>query len=467
MIKISLPYNFEPREYQKPFCRAWDSFKRIILVAHRRSGKDYTCLSMLVTKAIERVGLYFYIFPTATQGRKIVWNGIDKDGKKFLSKIPNCLIARKNDLEMKIELINGSIIQVTGSDNYDNTIIGTNPVGVIFSEYSLQKPEVWYYVEPILLENGGFAIFNFTPRGKNFAHLLYTKAFNNPNWYVQTLSIDDTGVITKEDIQELRRQGTPESIINQEYYVSFQAFNEHIIYSNEMDTAFKEKRIAPYLYNKSYPLYTSWDLGVRDSMAIVFFQYIANRFIAVDYYENNGRALQYYKEEVLDVYVKEKGYKYKAHFAPHDIKQRDLMVKDENGLAMTRLDGAKKYGLIFTPVKRCFSVWDRINNVREMFHRVFINSDLERLIDALSSYQKRKNESLSTDNKFVYDSEPLHDWSSNAADSFSMGIEAVIQGLVDNKAIDVSNDHYDDAGYIHYRNSPCFIHQQSDDYRPV
>jgi hypothetical protein len=31
--------------------------------------------------------------------------------------------------------------------------MGTNPVGIIFSEYSLMNPVVWDYFRPILREN--------------------------------------------------------------------------------------------------------------------------------------------------------------------------------------------------------------------------------------------------------------------------------------------------------------------------
>ena len=51
---------------------------------------------------------------------------------------------------------------------------GINAAGVVFSEFSDQNPEAWSsIVEPVLLENGGWAGFNFTPKGKDHAHALY------------------------------------------------------------------------------------------------------------------------------------------------------------------------------------------------------------------------------------------------------------------------------------------------------
>ena len=175
MSAIDIPFNFKPRAYQLPLLRAMDSgCKRACCVWHRRAGKDKTLINIAVKKMFERVGVYYYYFPTMTQGRKILWDGMDKAGFKFIDHFPREVVAKKNDQEMKIQLANGSLFQIIGTDKLEN--VGTNPVGCVFSEYSLQNPRGWDYVRPILAENGGWAIFNFTPRGKNHAHELYKMA---------------------------------------------------------------------------------------------------------------------------------------------------------------------------------------------------------------------------------------------------------------------------------------------------
>jgi phage terminase large subunit len=79
------------------------------------------------------------------------------------------------ETDMLIRFKNGSTWQVVGSDNY-NSLVGSPPVGVIFSEWSLAKPDAWTYLRPILAENGGWAVFIWTPRGRNHA----TRAFRGP-----------------------------------------------------------------------------------------------------------------------------------------------------------------------------------------------------------------------------------------------------------------------------------------------
>lgn len=226
--EIHLPYNFTPRKYQEPFLDAMqiNGFKRAVLVHHRRAGKDKLCLNFTITEAWLRVGVYAYLFPTYKQGRKALWNGIDKEGMPFLNHIPEKIRANTNDTEMRIRLINGSIFQIFGTDDID-AFMGSGPVGCVFSEYSLQIPNAWDYISPILDENDGWAVFNFTPRGRNHAFKLAEMAKHNKHWFFQCLTINDTKrpdgqpVITPEMIRKRRDEGMSESKILQEYYCSF------------------------------------------------------------------------------------------------------------------------------------------------------------------------------------------------------------------------------------------------------
>lgn len=222
MVTITLPHRYKPRPYQLAFLNAWDSgIKRFILVWHRRSGKDKTVFSHIPKKAFERVGVYFYFLPTYAQAKKVIWDGIDKDGFRFLDHIPPEIIKGKpNETEMKIELVNGAIIQLVGADKIDS-IVGSNPVGVVFSEYSLMKPNVWDFIRPILAENGGWAVFVFTPRGMNHAWKLLQQGMQDTkNWFTQILTVADTKAIP-EEILEQEKKEMPEDLFNQEYYCKF------------------------------------------------------------------------------------------------------------------------------------------------------------------------------------------------------------------------------------------------------
>jgi len=222
-MTITLPHNYKPRDYQKGLynCIA-NGYNRGVAVWHRRSGKDKTLLNLIVKEAHKRKGVYYYFFPTYNQGRKVLWDGIDRDGFRYMDHIPQELRDNTNQQEMKIKLKCGSIIQIIGTDNID-AIMGTNPVGCVFSEYSLQNPAAWDLIRPILAENGGWAVFNYTPRGRNHGFILYEMAKNNKEWFCELLSVDNTDVVSANMIQAEREAGMSEEMIKQEFYCSFEA----------------------------------------------------------------------------------------------------------------------------------------------------------------------------------------------------------------------------------------------------
>ena len=203
--------------------------KRALVVWPRRNGKDIVFLNIAIALAMQRVGLYFYIAPFFTQVRSIIWKGTDDSGKKFLEYIPPELIEKTNESDLRIELINGSSLRFLGSDNVDS-IVGNNPVGVFFTEFSLHRPQAWHYLRPVLAANGGVGMFNGTPRGLNHMFQQYQLAVKDPEqWYVQYLTCEDTGVPTQEAIHNDRKSGMPESLIRQEYYCSWTSSAEEIL----------------------------------------------------------------------------------------------------------------------------------------------------------------------------------------------------------------------------------------------
>ena len=228
MSELSLPYGLDLRMYQSP---VWDYFMqdkpglRGLTVWPRRNGKGLIALNILIAKAIQRVGLYLYLGPLHTQTRQIVWLGGTNEGKKFLDYIPPQIVKARRNSVMEIELVNGSMIKVVGSDQYDS-LMGLNCVGAVFTEYSLQRPEAWDYIRPMMSANGGWALFNGTPRGLNHMHKMAQMAKRNDSWFYQYLTRDDTGVPTVEAIAEERSAGMKESLIEQEFYCSWTASTE-------------------------------------------------------------------------------------------------------------------------------------------------------------------------------------------------------------------------------------------------
>jgi len=246
-MEITLPYHYTPRSYQLPFLQAMGSGKRrACLVWHRRSGKGKTVINFTSRAMYERVGTYFHCFPEYNQGRKVLWEGRGKDGFKYIDHFPKALLAKApNNTEMKIEYKNGSVFQVIGADTFDSAV-GSNPIGIIFDEFSLSDKykDAWDYFRPMLIENEGWAVFPFTPRGRNHGFDLYQMALNNPEWFCQLLTIEDTGVVGKDVIESERKAGMTEDMIQQEFYCSFVASNENIVIPFELIQASLKRDVS-------------------------------------------------------------------------------------------------------------------------------------------------------------------------------------------------------------------------------
>lgn len=403
---IKIP-DFEPRSYQLPFLSAMDEgCKRALLVWHRRAGKDLVCWNYLIKMAFwHRVGTYVYFFPTTRLGRRILWDGMNKDGKRFLDYIPRELIdGQPNTVEMKIKLRNGSTIQIMGTDQIIN--VGTNPVGCVFSEFSIQDPNSWNYTRPILRENAGWAVFNFTPRGKNEAYDLYLMAKRNPEWFCQKLTITDTNVLTKEDVKKEIEEGMSEHLAEQEFYCSFDIGAEGAYYAKLVNKADREGRITNVPYDPMAVVDTYWDLGVGDETVIVFAQNIGKEIHIIDLYRNSGEGLNHYAKVLQDRSFGN-NWTYGEHFAPHDIQVREL-----GSGAQTRLDIARELGIPFTIVPN-LSIQEGIELTRGIFPRLWVDENkCKFLVKALENYHRSYNEKLN-----VYSEKPLHDWSSHCCDS--------------------------------------------------
>jgi len=419
-MAISIPFNFEPRIYQLPLLEALDvgGFKRAVVVWHRRSGKDKTLINLVAKKMFERVGSYFYFFPTYNQGRKILWDGRDKEGFKFLDHIPAQFRKRTDNQQMLVELINGSIFQIIGTDNIDS-VVGTNPIGCVFSEYSLQDPAAWDFMRPILAENGGWAVFNYTPRGENHGYELYLAAKSEPkHWFCQLLTVEDSHALSPEILaqekKEIVQKDGNDAFYQQEYMCSFTVPLVGSYYAPQMMLADAEGRITSVPCYTNLSVDTFWDLGIDDSMTIWFVQVVGQEFHVIDYIEASGEGLAFYIKLLQD-----RKYIYGRHFAPHDIEVREL------GTGKSRLETARALGINFEVAPK-LAIEDGVEAVRNILGRCWFDRvKCHRGLNALKSYHKQWDEK----NK-VYRPHPEHDWSSHGADAFrtfGVGYKQVIK----------------------------------------
>lgn len=428
---ITVPYNFLPRDYQEEslfrslFPHHYPDLReagvarlnRLCMVWHRRAGKDKSLLNAECLAAFEEEGNYLYLLPEQTQARKIIWRGIDGQGFRFLDHIPNEICKNgersKYASEMLVELKNGSTIQFGGSDNY-NSWMGTNPRGIVFSEYSLQDPMAWQYFRPILVENGGWAAFNYTVRGKNHGYDLAQIAQKNPKiWHYSYLTIehtkrpDGTPVVTRQQYLDEIANGMPEPIARQEFYCDWEAALFGSYYGDLIETAYAEKRVGFFPHEPGKPCFAAWDVGL-DCNAVWIAQEKNGHPVLIDYYEKVDEKFSVTCKNILD-----KPYAIHTHFMPHDFKNRD----SEKG---SRAKTAEQLGMDCVETPR-IGVADGIEEVRQFLPRCRIN-DLEqevedgagpaRGLDAVRSYERVYDNKLQR-----FREQPVHNWASHGADA--------------------------------------------------
>ena len=413
-MNITLPNNWEPRGYQ---LKAWNALeagiKRAILIWHRRAGKDDICLHWTATQVMQRVGTYWHMLPKASQGRKAIWNAVNPatGTRRIDEAFPLALRRRTLENEMFIEFINGSTWQLVGSDGFDR-LVGSPPLGITASEWALADPRAWAYLRPILRENGGWAVFITTPRGKNHCYQMFEEAKNDKEWFVQKLTAEETCRLTKEELDKekaeyVREYGAEdgESLFRQEYLCDFNAALVGTYFAREISNAEIDGRITSVPYDPRYLVNTSWDLGVSDSTAIWFWQIAGQQVRVIDYLEATSKPLNWYVDQ-----LRSKTYSYGDHFLPHDVMVTDISASG----GMSRKETLESLGLKVSVVPRVKTKAEAIHAIRSVLPRcVFDSSKCSNGVEAISQY-RREWDAV----RKVYKDHPLHDWTSHAVDAF-------------------------------------------------
>jgi phage terminase large subunit len=404
-----------PRPYQRHYMDAMDAgCKFAVWIMHRRGGKDRTALAQVCKQAFVRPGLYWHCLPTLKQGRKVIWDNITAEGNNLIRQtFPRELIKRKLEDEMKIELINGSIVQIIGADNFDS-VLGANPLHVTFSEWALTDPRAYDFVRPILRENNGSVAFITTPRGYNHAHKTLEIAKKLPGAFCAVMTVNDTGVLTDGDIAIDRAMGMPEELIQQEYYCDFSVANVGAIVGRLVSLAEREGRInADTVQSIGAKIVVSSDLGYRDAAAFWFWQIRRGGFDLIHYDEASGLDADDWIDRLKAI-----GYDIDTLYLPHDAKAKTMATRHSVIEVF-----AQHFKCEIVPRTK---LQDRINAARVVLPRCNFHTDAcARGIDALRSWAFKWD-----DERKVFSSEPDHNWSSHGADAFSYGAQMVVEQVM-------------------------------------
>lgn len=450
-----------PRWYQLPVWKAYNNgAKDIVLSLPRRHGKDLTSVSIAIDYALRNPhSSVVLLAPTKAQARRIYW---DK-GQSFEVKDPItghrrkiggslldvCLPERcrktTNNTDAKITLANGSSIQLYGTD--EGGFIGMKINFVVVSEMAKNKKDIFPLLSPILEESGGITIYNGTVTDENnhfwekiqsvsklqkegdkeaFCHYLTLEDTKTAYWISTpdergnidiSINAELAGKInpktgaTYANLERRVRLGESKSYVIRER-LNIPTFTEEGSYYEEcLKFAIQDNRISDLIvWNPHLSVCTAWDIGHSDKTCIVFFQQSGDDIVIIDYYENSKKGPDHY----IDI-VRSKPYRYRAHFAPHDISQRKW------GMKQSALDLCKdEYGFLFYKIPQSLSTVDDINVCRSYFQKCsFVKSGCRDLLNSLMNYRENPN---------TY--KPEHDEHSHGADAFRYMVLAIHKNLI-------------------------------------
>lgn len=424
MPRISLPNNWAPRPYQLNLWRYLEQGgKRACAIWHRRAGKDELALHWAACAAMQRPGNYWHMLPQYSQARKAIWEAVNPHtGRRRIDEaFPKEIRATTREQEMMIRFRNGATWQVVGSDSYDN-LVGSPPIGVVFSEWALAKPSAWAFLRPILAENGGWSLFITTPRGSNHARITFEAAQTDPAWYAERLPATETGVFSAALLESERREyvreygaDEGEALFAQEYMCAWDAPVQGAYYAAEIRQARADERVRQIPVLPNVPVNTFWDLGYNDETAIWFHQRASSEDRFIDYLEARNKPLSFYAQQ-----LQAKGYLYGTHYLPHDADNKSLQTgKSVRNLIEEMLPGAR-----IEVVPRVENLVSGINQTRAAISSAWF--DAERCANGLScleNYRREYDERLR-----AYKATPLHDWASNGADAFRQFAQAMANG---------------------------------------
>ena len=372
-----------------------------VIVAHRRAGKTVLCINDLIYRALiedKPEGRYAYVAPYMSQAKTIAFD--------YLLRYARPVMARSNQAELWVELINGARIRLFGADNPDS-LRGLYLDGVVLDEYADMKPSIFgAVIRPLLADRKGWATFIGTPKGHNAFWEVYTNACQDKSWKVKVLRASQTGLLSKEELEDAAKTMTQDQYL-QEFECDFESAILGAYYGKEMRQLTDGGRITEIEYEPLFPVHTAWDLGYSDDTAIWWFQVVHGEIRCLDYHSSNGQPVAFYAG-IIEAREKERGYVYGTHWLPHDARAKTL---SSNRSVIEQL--GDKIPLKSIKIAPNLKLQDGIQAVRLALTRTWFDHKCNDGIECLRQYQREYDE-----DKKVFRDKPRHDWTSHGADAF-------------------------------------------------
>jgi len=212
-----------------------------LINVHRRARKTTLGINLIIREAWKHPkSVYLYVAPTYTQAKSIFWT----DPNMFFNYLPECIVSKRIEDELLIKLSNGSVIQVKGASDPDK-IRGIDCRGVILDEFAVMDIDIWQSIlRPILAQDiSRWAIFLFTPSGRNHAYDYWINSENLDGWKRYKYDVYDTKMISEKELENVKKE-SPYSKFRSEFLCDFVADDEMTLITYE-----SIEKLKNHIYN--------------------------------------------------------------------------------------------------------------------------------------------------------------------------------------------------------------------------
>lgn len=370
-------------------------------VAHRRAGKTVALCNKIIRAALENTRSfppprYGYIGPSFAQTKDLVWGYF----KYYTGPLPRVKVVEG---DLQIILPNSAMINLYGGSAAYERMRGLYFDGIVADEYPLLNPSMLgSVVRPCLADYQGWAVISGTSNGDDHFHELKKRAEKElDRWDLFSIPVNETDALDPDEVEEMRKDMTAEEFAR-EMMCNFDAPIEGSYYGEVMNEISLGNQITGVPYDPKSLVWTCWDLGIDDEMAIWFLQQCGREVHVIDYYANTGQGLEHYAG-----IIKDKKYAYGCHVLPHDIEARELGT----GVSRFEILNGMLSNLFVCPMHK---VEDGILATRAAIRMMwFDKTRCDPGISALKNYHKGPK------------GKPVHNWASHASDALRVGCVAM------------------------------------------
>ena len=187
--------------------------------------------------------------------------------KTIKQLVPQAWVKSKNESDLKIELRNGSMIELKGTENA-MALRGRSLSGCVLDEAAFMDAAVWFEVlRPALADKQGWALFISTPEGTaSWFFDLYCYAGEQQDedndWARWSYTTIEGGNVPPEEVEAARSQLDPRTF-RQEFEASFENLSGLVAIN------FSEENIDKTITdNPQLPLWVGLDFNVDNMSAV-------------------------------------------------------------------------------------------------------------------------------------------------------------------------------------------------------